>query len=70
MTMYINNRLDNKVERTFDEILDGFSKSIFATENYPTRQGLSLYIGTKDGLNSSFDVKEFEDLLEYRMQNR
>ena len=63
--LFIGNKLDNQVNFTFNEVIEGYMKSEFNIDKQPTRIGLSLYIGSKDGLNGSFDQSEFEDLLEY-----
>jgi len=65
MKLYYENRLDQVQERNFNDILNDFKKSSF--NNYPISIGLRLYITSKDGLNSSFDVNEFETLLKNKL---
>jgi hypothetical protein len=67
--LYYENKLDNMKEVDFIEIFKGYNASEYNTDDYPTERGLSLYIASKDGLNSSYDEDAFEELLTFRMNN-
>ena len=63
MKLYKGNKLDGLVIMSHDEILEGFKESRFNSDDMPLECGLSFYIALSEGLNSAFDVKEFDELL-------
>ena len=72
--LFKDNKLDKEYELTFKEILDGFSNTRYYNAvingHNTLSQGLSMYMASSDGLNSSFDVNnDHEALLEYVLKN-
>ena len=63
MKLFKDNRLDGEVDMSHDEILEGFRDSKYNSDDMPMECGLSFYIAFPDGLNSAFDVHEFDELL-------
>ncbi|NOR56994.1 MAG: hypothetical protein GQ474_00545 [Sulfurimonas sp.] len=70
MRLWVDNRLDNQIEKSFDEIKSEFMDSEYY-ERYLSddvsyiRDMLLQFLTMKDGLHASFDNDDFEELYDY-----
>lgn len=68
--LWIENRLDNEVERSYSDIWEEFKYSKYFEEyvfepHSTIREKLIHFITFKDGLNASYDLPDFEALYDY-----
>lgn len=70
ITLYKDNKIDQEYKLSYKEITDSFVKSNYFLEDYLQQEiyiiyCLQSYLAYKDGLNSSYDLIDFDELYEY-----
>ena len=74
ITLYEENKIDKEYELTFEEVYNKFIETEYYKDfkergAYMLTQGVTLFIGSKDGLNSAYDIEEdretLDELIEY-----
>ena len=70
MKLWEENKISNEKEVSHKDISDGYFKSRYAELDMPFERKLRLYIGSADGMNSSFDEPDFPELMEFVWRRR
>jgi hypothetical protein len=74
VTLWKNNRLDGEYSITLDEIKEGFVNWMKTKDKdwltYYCTQLLRIYLSDKDGLSSTFNMKDFEPMAEELMKTK
>jgi len=68
--LWIENRLDNEIDKPYEEVANGFRTSSYferyVFETFTTlRDMLLLYLASKDGENATFEPEDFESFYDY-----